>query len=747
MVRSPTASFLPWAGFALLAGSLSATGNPVVVTPRCQVLQAGQSCSFQARRTGDPGPGGGPWRWTLPDGGGGTLQEATGVYTAPPVTGIQRIRVRATALPEADRAPALAGEAWVTVLPAKPFDLVGKVLGTDWLQPFAQDYPFLDLATGERFPGPGPAPQVRCSREGSRRLLTGFGLPTTLRWRPASGALGQLLSFREGDQVIQRDVTGQAEQTLAFRAPVRDCAVEALEPPSGPEGPWISRSHPFQVDVRGLFPFAGNPLTDPDHADGCGLSARFRAAFQAVGLWQRDEETGTWGLYHVTDPQAHVVRLINQKGQVTTLWGEPDRPGHQDSPPGRDGPGLLRRLRSWFCRPEAAAAPVRFNRPTYLARREVYGTFPQPPRETLVADSGNHVLRRIDEKGSVATLAGVPGQAGYRDGQDPRAALFDDPRGIAADSRGRVYVADRGNQVIRRISAEGVVTIAGSPGQPGTRDGTAGAARFTDLKGLAWAPSPGPDGDLFVLDGHALRRVRLEDQLVTTLVGRVDGPGFQDIGPVGEDPASLRQPCLRDPVAVYHRQAHSLLFADRGNHAIRMLDLPRGELTTLAGDPAAPEHRWGLPRDGMPGPLGPAYATLEGPTSVVSGIQGNRDGLVVCSGRAVLTLREQMLGRDIPTVARLDVDPARQDEPVLASFSLLSDNGQGWPTLRGFSYTVDFLDPSGELSERHQGEGSSLAPVTVRGRFTAPGEGSVLVQCCTDEGVSAGARVAVTVAP
>ena len=756
MVRPLTARALPMVGFALLAGSLSASVDRVLVTPRCLTLQSGQSCSFQARRTSDPAPGltppGAPWRWSLPDGGAGTLQEATGVYTAPHVTGIQRIRIRATPSPEANGAPAVPGEAWVILLPTEPFDLVAKVMGADWLEPFAQDYPFLDLATGERVLTQGRAARVLGSRKDSKRLFTGYGLPTTLAWRPSSGAVAQLLSFRDGDQVVQRDVTGQAEQTLAFRAPVRHCAVEALELASEPKGHWISCTHPFQVDVRGLFPFAGNPLTAAHHADGCGLSARFREAFHAVWLWQRDEETGTWGLFHVSDPQTHVLRLINPKGRVTTLCGEPGRPGHQDSPAapgGRDSPGLLQRLWSRFCGPQVTPppVPVRFNRPTYLARWEKPSIHLPAGWETLVADSGNHVLRRVDEKGSVATLAGVPGQAGHRDSEDPHTALFHDPQGIAADSRSRVYVADRGNQVIRRISSVGVFTLAGSPGQSGTLDGIASAARFTDLKGIAWAPSPGPDGNLFVLDGHALRRISLEDLVVTTLVGRVDRPGFQDIGPRAEGPAALRQPCLRDPVGVHHQRDHTLLLADRGNHAIRQVDLRRGVLRTLAGDPAEPEHRWGLPRDGMPGPLGPAYAALEGPTAVTLGIHGNRDGLVVCSGRAVLNFCEQVLDRDIPTVARLEVVPARQYESVLASFSLLSDNSQGWPTMRAFSYTVDFLDPSGELSERHQGEGSSLAPVTVQGSFTAPGEGTVLVQCCTDEGVSAGARVGVTVAP
>src|SRR3989440_249336 len=74
-----------------------------------------------------------------------------------------------------------------------------------------------------------------------------------------------------------------------------------------------------------------------------------------------------------------------------------------------------------------------------------------------VADSDNNTIRKITPAGVVTTLAGLAGIAGSADGTGS-AARFYNPRGVATDSSGNVYVADSGNHTIRQITPAGVVT-------------------------------------------------------------------------------------------------------------------------------------------------------------------------------------------------------------------------------------------------------------------------------------------------
>jgi sugar lactone lactonase YvrE len=84
-----------------------------------------------------------------------------------------------------------------------------------------------------------------------------------------------------------------------------------------------------------------------------------------------------------------------------------------------------------------------------------------------VADTSNHTIRKITPAGVVTTLAGTANQSGYVDGTGT-AARFTSPAGVAVDSTGNLYVADTGNHIIRKISASGSVsTVAGTAGQKG----------------------------------------------------------------------------------------------------------------------------------------------------------------------------------------------------------------------------------------------------------------------------------------
>lgn len=112
---------------------------------------------------------------------------------------------------------------------------------------------------------------------------------------------------------------------------------------------------------------------------------------------------------------------------------------------------------------DGTGSNARFNAPSGMAVG-VQG-------ELYVADSGNHLIRKVTQDGVVTTVAGMPGVSGNADG-DGAFALFNNPRALAVDSTGNIYVADRGNASIRLITPSGSVsTITVEPALVGPVNG------------------------------------------------------------------------------------------------------------------------------------------------------------------------------------------------------------------------------------------------------------------------------------
>ena len=193
----------------------------------------------------------------------------------------------------------------------------------------------------------------------------------------------------------------------------------------------------------------------------------------------------------------------------------------------------------------------------------------------FVSDTGNGTIREITPAGSVSTLAGSPGNFGSADGTNSAAQFFE-PEGIVVDASDNVYVADTFNHTIREITAAGVVTtLAGTAGNSGAADGPNSVARFNRPTGLALDRA----GDLFVTDlfNHTIREVTSAG-VVCTLAGGAGISGYAD-GTNGA--ARFFEP---EGIAV---AGASVYVADAGNHALRQL-APAGTnwvVTTIAGWP------------------------------------------------------------------------------------------------------------------------------------------------------------------
>jgi sugar lactone lactonase YvrE len=213
-------------------------------------------------------------------------------------------------------------------------------------------------------------------------------------------------------------------------------------------------------------------------------------------------------------------------------------------------------------------APGSEDGPATQARfADPYGLAMAGDGTVYISDGGdNNRIRQIRADGTVATLAGQ--REGFADGQGLQAA-FNTPSGIALDHDGNLYVADTGNNRIRKITPQGLVSTVAGDGQPGDLDGPAASARFNGPLGVAVDRA----GTLYIADTYNDRiRVLGADGQVRTLAGG-KRPGFADgVGAA----AQFDTPC-----AIALGLKGELVVADTRNSAIRMV-APGGAVRTLA---------------------------------------------------------------------------------------------------------------------------------------------------------------------
>jgi YVTN family beta-propeller protein len=189
-----------------------------------------------------------------------------------------------------------------------------------------------------------------------------------------------------------------------------------------------------------------------------------------------------------------------------------------------------------------------------------------------VADIYNHRIRKITGTGLVTTLAGS-GNAGYTDGTGT-GADFSFPFCVAVDGNSNVYVADYGNNRIRKITADGVVTTLAGSGAAGSNNGTGTGASFNGPDGVCVDGS----GNVYVADANnSLIRKITPAGVVTTLAGNGSG-GFLNGTGTGAS--------FNHPTGVCVDGSGNVYVGDTWNHSIRKITAA-GVVTTLAGNGTA----------------------------------------------------------------------------------------------------------------------------------------------------------------
>ncbi|HWA26814.1 MAG TPA: immunoglobulin domain-containing protein [Lacunisphaera sp.] len=221
-----------------------------------------------------------------------------------------------------------------------------------------------------------------------------------------------------------------------------------------------SNSSIREINSSGVVSTLAGQSGSPGSADGNTASARFNAP---IGVAH-----DLSGSLLVTDQSDHTVRLI-AGGMVQTLAGRAGIVGFAD----------------------AQGTAATFNAPTgIVVRRDNYSYTTWPGGSNaygtiFVSDQGSHTIRTISSTGQVSTYVGLASTAGFSNGSRTL-ARFRNPSGLVFDGDGSLYVADTGNHVIRKVDSSGFVsTFAGTPGVGGLMDGPSALAQFLSPEGVA----------------------------------------------------------------------------------------------------------------------------------------------------------------------------------------------------------------------------------------------------------------------
>jgi sugar lactone lactonase YvrE len=301
--------------------------------------------------------------------------------------------------------------------------------------------------------------------------------------------------------------------------------------------------------------FAGNG--SQGYINGIGAAAAF---YNPTGL-----VSDASGNIYVADYNNNSIRKISPAGVVTTLAGNGT---------------------AWYA--DGPDTSANFNLPAGIAI-DAQGNL-------YVADAANNAIRKISISGTVSTIAGSTAK-GSANGTGT-AATFSSPQGLAVDASGDVFVADNANNLIREITAAGVVTTLAGNGTQGATNGVDTAATFFEPTAIAIDAS----GNLYVADfGNNLIRKVTQAGKVTTLAGS---------GAAGFANGSGVAAAFNGPTGIALDASGNIYVADYGNNAIRIITAA-GVVSTLNSNVTL-NHPYGITVDAS----GNIYVTNYGNSTI-----------------------------------------------------------------------------------------------------------------------------------
>lgn len=342
----------------------------------------------------------------------------------------------------------------------------------------------------------------------------------------------------------------------------------AADPRGGAAYAWNNAV--YRVDAANKITLAAGTGAGLGEITGDGASAEM-ARLQAPAAVAYDRE----GNLYIADERAHRIRRVTPAGLITTVAGNgraaysgdggPADKASLNAPRGIafDANGFLYVADSGnnavrLISPSGAITSAAGNGfsgfrgdggPATAAQLNAPSAIAVDPNtsEIFIADTGNHRVRRISRAGLIATAAGT-GTAGMAfEGSAAVFAQLNEPRGVAIDAVGNIYIADTGNNRIRRIDRTGLLT-------------TIGDTPFTAPRGVAAAL----DGSIYVADTGKNRICQIFDNKVVHVAG-AETAGF------GGDGAYAKAAQFQTPVALAFDSQGNLAVADMGNGRIRQL--------------------------------------------------------------------------------------------------------------------------------------------------------------------------------
>ncbi|WP_047488002.1 Ig-like domain repeat protein [Terriglobus sp. TAA 43] len=315
---------------------------------------------------------------------------------------------------------------------------------------------------------------------------------------------------------------------------------------------------------------SGNTMTTLSGSGSDGKTTAGDALTTRMGT-PRTVRYDAAGNLFVVDSRNNIVTRITPAGQLAVIAGT----GRE----GYEGDG-------------GAATNALLNRPTSIALR--------PDGTLFIADTGNHCIRSVSPDGTITTVTGngKPGDSG--DGRNAKTAQLRNPSGLALDADGTLLIADTGNHRIRRLAANGtIVAVAGTGKEGNSGDGESAAnatfRRPTSLLALN-------DGKILIADTDA-RRIRIlsPDGTIgpygSTTFRSPEGMTLDASGNIVVADAQLQQVlqtsttgsntlagngkqgtsatgALNSPSSVATDASGGIAISDRGNHQVQHLALP-----------------------------------------------------------------------------------------------------------------------------------------------------------------------------